>query len=141
MHDRHFDALTRRLEGVGGRRSLLGAVAITLLARSVLPESALACKKVGRKCDKTKDCCDGAKCKNDKCKCKNRFTKCDKRCYDLDKDEKHCGTCNASCGCDEACCSGQCIDLQRDNLHCGACGAACPDPIDYACLDGECVPR
>jgi hypothetical protein len=113
MDDQRFDALTRHLGRLANRRSLLGA-SLALLGRSALPESALACKKVGRKCDKNKACCDHAKCKGDKkdqkgkCRCKSGYKECNKRCYDLDKDRQNCGACGNACLTPEACCDGEC---------------------------------
>ncbi len=141
MAEHWIEAITRHLATELGRRRFGIAAATSLVATMLASRPALACKKVGRKCDKNTDCCDGATCKKGKCSCKNRFTKCNKKCYDLDKDETHCGNCNTTCDPSETCCSGDCVDLQHNTLHCGACNAPCPDPIDYACIDGECIPR
>ncbi len=122
MDRQHFDALTRHLVSITARRSLLGAFAAALLGRLALPESALACKKVGKKCDKNKDCCDGARCKGDKkdkkgkCRCKSSFTTCNKTC------------CSAS----DECFDGACVTPP------GGCppGAdSCGNGVDIFCGD------
>jgi hypothetical protein len=125
MDDQQFDALTRRLGSITNRRSLLGAVATALLGRSALPESALACKKVGKKCDKTKDCCDGARCKGDRkdkkgrCRCKGGRKECGGKCKNLDTDEKHCGSCNNSCPeFFKNCVDGECLSCLPGADHC-----------------------
>ena len=146
MDDQHFDTLTRRLGSITNRRSLLGAVATALLGRSALPESVLACKKVGKMCDKNKDCCDGARCKGDtkdkkgKCKCKSGWKDCDgdKKCERLNTDE-HCGSCGNACTPVQGCCEGtSCIELVDNNEHCGACGNACP--AGTFCDSVTCIP-
>ena len=115
MDPRSFDAFARQLTtGLPRRRTLAllaGAVA-SLFARGADTVEA-GCKKVGKKCDKNKDCCDGAKCKKDTCKCKSGKTECGGKCYDLGKDEKHCGSCGNGCIGNELCTSGVCIDPAR----------------------------
>ena len=115
MNRQRFDALARALSGTQPRRQVVGGLMFAGATALLLPKRALAGngKKVGKKCDKNKDCIDGAKCKKDECKCKNRFTKCNKKCYDLDKDEKHCGACNTRCTEHELCLSGVCINPNR----------------------------
>lgn len=117
MNAQWFDGLTRQLAMRQPRRTTIalavGALATVLAGRN--RDAQASCKKVGKTCDKNKDCCDGAQCKKDKCKCKckNGFTKCGKKCYDLDKDEKHCGSCNIQCAEDdgEICDNGQCVNV------------------------------
>jgi hypothetical protein len=65
MDERRFDRIARRLGHGIPRRPLIAAAAATVLAALQRPQSALACKKVGKKCDKNNDCCDGARCKGD----------------------------------------------------------------------------
>jgi hypothetical protein len=110
-----LDVFARRIQSDLSRRNALVLLAGALASGSAFPQPTLAGngKKVGKKCDKNKDCIDGAKCKKDECKCKNRFTKCNKKCYDLDKDEKHCGACNTRCTEHELCLSGVCINPNR----------------------------
>jgi hypothetical protein len=110
MNGHLFDMLARALTGAQPRRHVVGGLMIAGVTALLLPERSLAAKKVGKKCDKSKDCVDGAKCKKDKCTCKSRFTKCNKKCYDLDKDDKHCGQCGNTCNDNETCTSGVCID-------------------------------
>lgn len=128
------------------RRSVIGLLAVG--AALVHPQLALACKKVGKTCDKDGDCCDGAKCKNKTCRCKSGYTKCDKRCYDLDNDEQHCGTCGNACKTGETCCTfsrseqePRCFDLSSDTT---ACGTTCDTAVnclntDQICVAGACV--
>lgn len=151
MNATTFDALTRHLTGGLPRRKTLALLA-GVAAPSILfalPQSALACKKVGKKCDKDNDCCDGAKCKNDKCKCKAGYSKCDKKCYDLEKDEQHCGECGNACKVGETCCTfpepggalTNCHDLRTQTT---ACGTSCDNVVNclntgQVCVNGECV--
>lgn len=114
MNEQQFDDLARTLSAAQSRRRVIGGVMIAFTTALSLAEPSLGNgKKVGKTCDKNKDCIDGARCKKDKCRCKNRFTKCNKKCYDLDKDEKHCGTCGNRCVDPELCTSGVCIHPDR----------------------------
>jgi len=113
MNHQRFDTLARTLSGAPSRRYAIGGMLIAVTTALTRPGGSLAAKKVGKKCDKSKDCVDGAKCKKDKCTCKSRFTQCTKKCYDLDKDEKHCGQCGNTCNDNETCISGVCIDPLR----------------------------
>jgi hypothetical protein len=113
MDHRSFDRFVGLIGDAIPRRLLIAAGAATLLPALGGPESALACKKVGKKCDKNKDCCDGARCnggKRGKCRCKSGFTKCSgaKVCKNLRNDSKHCGACNTACDAGESCCSRVC---------------------------------
>jgi hypothetical protein len=148
MDDQQFDALTRRLGSITNRRSLLGAVATALLGRSALPESALACKKVGKKCDKNQDCCDGARCKGDRkdkkgrCRCKGGRKECGGKCKNLDTDESHCGSCNNACPSFAAVCvAGACQSCPAAADHCVSPGSSCQNDPGCFCLkrfeDGE----
>jgi hypothetical protein len=110
MAEHRIEAITRHLATELGRRRFGVGAATSLVATMLLSRPALACKKVGKKCDKNNDCCDGAKCKKDTCKCKSGRTECGGKCYKLDKDEKHCGACNNRCTGPELCLSGVCID-------------------------------
>jgi Stigma-specific protein, Stig1 len=139
MHQRRFDTLALVVAGVQPRRRIFGGVLSAISAALALPEIALACKKVGRKCDKNKDCCNGARCiggKNGKCRCKGGFTTCNKDCFNLDIDEKHCGSCSDACASGETCCNGTCVDLQTDLSNCGSCGHACGET--ESCVAGVC---
>ena len=69
------------------------------------------CKKVGKKCDKNKDCCDGARCKGKKCTCKSGLDECGGKCFDLDRDDQHCGACSTACVSPDACCDGVCSTI------------------------------
>jgi hypothetical protein len=131
-----LDTFARQLARSMRRRPAIGVLAGPLSFGLARPQPALACKKVGKKCDKTKDCCDGARCGGKKCKCKNGFSKCNKRCYDLDQDANHCGACNNACAAGETCCDGQCVDLQTDVTNCGSCGRACDENME--CVVGVC---
>lgn len=115
MDAESFDAFTRRLTtGLPRRRTIaLLAGLVSSLLYCVARTVEAGCKKVGKKCDKHNDCCDGARCKKDTCECKNGRTECGGKCYDLDKDEKHCGRCGNGCIGPELCTSGVCIDPAR----------------------------
>jgi hypothetical protein len=114
MAEHRIEAITRHLATELGRRRFGVGAATSLVATMLVSRPALACKKVGRKCDKNKDCCDHAKCKGDKkdkkgkCRCKSGYKECNKRCYDLDKDPQNCGSCGNACVPPDACCDGQC---------------------------------
>jgi hypothetical protein len=145
VDEQRFDNLARQLRHGMPRRPLIAAMAMTVLATLQRPQSALACKKVGRKCDKNKDCCDGARCKGGKkgkCRCKSGFTKCNKKRFDLDKDEKHCGSCNTVCAPGATCQDGICACARNDDAFaCGTSGVVCGPPCaeNEACVDGACV--
>jgi hypothetical protein len=114
MNEHWIDAMTRQFAaGLGRRAFTLGPVA-AVVGGALLPSPALACKKVGKKCDKSKDCCDGAKCKGGKhstCKCKSGLKECSGKCYDLDSDDSHCGACNTVCVFPFGCFSGECVPI------------------------------
>jgi hypothetical protein len=146
MDERRFDRIARRLGHGIPRRPLIAAAAATVLAALQRPQSALACKKVGKKCDKNNDCCDGARCKGDtkkkkgKCRCKSGWKDCDgdKKCERLNTDE-HCGSCGNACTPVQGCCEGtSCIELLDNNEHCGACGNACQEGT--FCDSVACIP-
>ncbi|MDF3038476.1 MAG: repeat containing protein [Thermomicrobiales bacterium] len=112
MDEQSFDAFTRGLTAIVPRRrtiALLASVVSSLLVRGAPPVAA-GCKKVGKKCDKNKDCCDGARCGGKECKCKSGFDECGGKCYDLDKDENHCGSCNTACAPGATCEDGACVE-------------------------------
>jgi hypothetical protein len=136
MEPRAFDDLVRHLAVGSPRRRIVGGLA-AVVAAGLTPNAALACKKVGKKCDKTKDCCDGAKCGGGECKCKGSREECGGKCYKLDTDEQHCGACGNACAGGETCCGGACVDLQRDATNCGGCGDACEATEE--CVAGTCV--
>ena len=139
-----FDALTRQLASRLPRRgvfALMTGAASSLLLGGIPPVAA-GCKKVGKKCDKNNDCCDHAKCKggkNGECRCKSGFTECGGKCFDLDKDENHCGSCNTACDPGWGCFDGVCVDLEEDENHCGACGTQCSP--DFHCVVARCIDR
>jgi hypothetical protein len=140
MDDERFDRLTRRLGYAIPRRPLIAAITGALFSTLKTPEPALACKHVGRKCDKNKDCCDGATCrggKNSKCQCKSGFDKCGNDCVNFDNNEDHCGGCDTVCAQSESCCDGVCNDFLADDANCGACGAVCDATEE--CVGGVCI--
>jgi DNA-binding beta-propeller fold protein YncE len=111
MDSRRLDALARLLASDAPRRTLLRGLGLVVPAALLglhQHGAAASCKKVGKKCDKSNDCCDGARCKNGECACKNRYQECQGKCYDVDKDERHCGRCNRACGNREKCRAGTC---------------------------------
>jgi hypothetical protein len=147
MDGERFDRLARRMADVRSRRGLIGgAIGASALLGS---QPALACKRVGRKCDKNKDCCAGAKCtggKKEKCRCKSGFTTCNKTCCPASSQECVGGICVTPpggcppgadfcseivitpCGGDPNCiCSRStegatlCGDTETENAVCGQC--------------------
>jgi hypothetical protein len=140
-----LDTLARQLARTTARRSAIGVLASLLSLGLASPQTALACKKVGKKCDKNKDCCDGARCKGGKkgkCRCKTGFSECSNKCFNLDNDEKHCGDCDTACAPGATCQDGACACARNDNAFaCGTsgnvCGPACAE--NEACVDGACV--
>jgi hypothetical protein len=130
MSERQIDALARMLADGLPRRRLLGGLAAGLTLSLVgRPRQAVlaGCAKVGKRCDKDKDCCEGADCKSGECKCKQGRDECNGKCYDLDKDEKHCGSCDTTCAAGEKCRDGICIGE-----------GGCPAGAD-SCLGGPAV--
>jgi hypothetical protein len=148
MDARSFDALTQHLtEGMPRRNSLavlIGGISSLLLGGTSRVEA--GCKKVGKKCDKNKDCCNKARCRGKKCKCKSGFTECGGKCFDLDKDDKHCGSCNTACATGESCVAGVCAEggctADRDSCAPDALCITCPDRPDSVCyVDNDGVVR
>ena len=138
MDEQPFDMLARRLARAGPRRPLFGGLAGAVLTRLALPETALACKREGRKCDRNQDCCDGARCKggkNGKCRCKGGFTKCGGKCKNFDTDENHCGNCNTGCAAGIPCSDGTCCIPVRGAFEepAGSCVSS-----DECCAGGTC---
>ena len=147
MDARSFDNLARRLTMGLPRRGALavmaGAGSSLLLGRA---PAVAGCKKVGKKCDKNKDCCDNARCKGKECKCKGRFSECGGKCFDLDKDEKHCGSCNTACAAGESCVDGVCAEggctAELDSCVEGARCIACPERAGSVCYrDDSGIPK
>lgn len=142
MDGRSFDALARRFTtGLSRREALTGmAGAGSSLLLGHAPASA-GCKKVGKKCDKNKDCGDNARCGGKKCKCKGEFAECGGKCYALDKDDKHCGSCNTACSAGESCVDGVCTEggctAGLDSCVEGAPCIACPQRADSVCYRDE----
>ena len=139
MDSRSFDAFTRRLATRLPRRgalALLAGGAAPLLVNAPPPARA-GCKKVDKKCDKNKDCCDDARCQGKKCKCKSGFTECGGKCFDLDKTENHCGSCNTNCSAGESCVAGACVEggctAELDTCAPDALCIACPDRPGSVC--------
>jgi hypothetical protein len=138
MTESRIDWLARRCAAGLDRRQLAAGVLTVFAGGVALPGSARAgCKKVGKKCDKNQDCCDHAECKGRECTCKNGFEECDGKCFDLDREEKHCGACDSPCAAEESCCDGTCVDLATDLGNCGACGRACDETEE--CVAGVCT--
>ena len=140
MDARSFDNLARRLTTGLPRRAALALMASSLLVGGAAPVGA-GCKKVGKKGDKNKDCCDNARCGGKKCTCKGRYSECGGKCYDLTKDEKHCGSCNTACAAGETCIDGVCAEggctTELDSCAEGALCLACPDRADAVCYLDE----
>jgi len=134
MDQRPIDHFARLLAGGVDRRRLIGSLAALLAGLSRPPAALAACKKVGRKCDKNQDCCDHADCKGGKCKCRKGYKECQGRCYDLDKDEKHCGTCTTKCAVGETCRDGRCDPAQLPPPP----GPCQPDCAGTTCGDDGC---
>lgn len=144
MDGKRFDRFTRVVAHVWTRRGVLGA-ATTGIGAFLNPGSALACKKVGKKCDKNNDCCDGAKCKggkNGKCRCKSGLSECPgvRSCKNLKSDLAHCGACGAACP-DFAgvpglvfCVAGACRTCPAGADHCLAPPATCEGRDDCFCM-------
>ena len=143
MHPQQFDTLARlTTTTLSCRRAVLALAAAALgsAAFGATPAAA-GCKKVGRKCDKNKDCCDGVRCKGDKkdkkgrCRCKSGLRECGGRCQNLDTDENHCGSCNASCAVGIPCSAGTCCIPVRGAFEepAGSCASS-----DECCDGGTC---
>jgi hypothetical protein len=153
MDGERFDGIVRALARVRSRRGVAGIAASVLGAAFLAPESSLACKKVGKKCDKNKDCCDGATCKggkNGKCRCKGGRTECGGKCFDLESDGQHCEGCGVTCADGEACVGGVCAEggCTAALDSCAAGGSAgtacmtCPNVAESVCyLDSGGAPR
>ncbi len=144
MDPQSFDTLARRflarLPRRGALAVLAGGVTAPLLGGS--PPVQAGCKKVGKTCDKNKDCCKNARCGGKKCKCKSGFTECGGKCFDLNEDEKHCGSCNTACATGERCVAGVCAEggctANRDSCAEDALCLSCPDRADAVCyLDND----
>ena len=138
VNARRFDALIRHAATGKTRRQILGAMTTLFGISLALPgHGAAGCKKVGKKCEKNKDCCDHAKCQGKECKCKSGFTECDKKCFDLDKDEQHCGNCDTACATGESCVAGTCAEggctVNLDSCAPSALCTPCPDRDESVC--------
>jgi len=139
MDGSRFDSLTRALTSsrLGHRKALLGGAFSVLLVGHASERAMAGCKKEGKKCDKNKDCCDGATCKGKKCKCKSGLTECGGKCFDLDKDEQQCGSCNTACAAGESCVAGVCAEggctADLDSCAPTARCISCPDRADSVC--------
>lgn len=135
MDAERFDRLARSMADVRSRRGLIGGGIGAALLGS---QPALACKKVGRTCDKNKDCCDGATCKGgkkEKCRCKSGFITCSKACCPAGSQECVGGVCVTPPG---GCPPG--ADLCSDGLA-TTCGdnpnCICSPSTEGATLCGE----
>ena len=112
MDARRFDTLVRLLVAATPRRQILGSMVSALLGGYAVARQAEAgCKKVGKKCDK--------------------------KCYDLDKDEQHCGNCNTACATGESCVAGTCAEggctANLDSCASSALCTPCPDRAESVC--------
>lgn len=142
-----FDSLTRSLTAGLPRRKALTIVLIGGARALGEPGPAAAgCKKVGKKCGRNNDCCDNARCGGKRCKCKSGFTECGGKCYDLDKDEKHCGDCGAACAAGDSCIDGVCNEggctAELDSCAPDALCISCPNRPGSVCyLDNAGQPR
>ncbi|KAL1563584.1 stigma-specific STIG1-like protein 2 [Salvia divinorum] len=52
-------------------------------------------------------------------------TCCNNKCFDLQYDNKNCGSCKKKCTFTETCCRGECVLLAYDKRRCSACNNKC----------------
>src|SRR5215207_1814453 len=69
-------------------------------------------------------------------RCSEGQTRCGDRCVNLQRNERHCGSCFHRCAEGEECVSGRCVNLQINERHCGSCGNRCPEGSE--CAGGTC---
>ena len=100
--------------------------------------------------DKKDNNCNG-NTDEEPCQCQQGFTNCNSTCYDLKKDNNHCGSCNTKCSSQQSCssglccdkgltnCNGTCVNLSYNTTHCQSCGKSCAQGQD--CVAGACQIR
>ena len=164
MDDFHFDAVSKHLSGLGGRRALLGALAALPLAGGLLgllsPDEVEAKDRRRRRKQRHQRRKNPGSRKGKTCKPKGIGTVCAGACGAI-ANRQTCGktvdcgpcpctpacdacftcdvgtqTCVAACAANETCCDAACVDLLTDTDHCGACGNACGE--GHECRDGVC---
>jgi hypothetical protein len=69
-------------------------------------------------------------------RCSEGQTRCGDRCVNLQRNERHCGSCSNRCRSTQTCCKGRCVNLQRNERHCGSCFNRCAEGEE--CVDGVC---
>jgi hypothetical protein len=69
-------------------------------------------------------------------RCPEGQTRCGDRCVNLQRNERHCGSCSNRCRSTQTCCKGRCVNLQINERHCGSCGNRCPEGSE--CAGGTC---
>jgi hypothetical protein len=143
-----FDAFARALSAQPTRRGVLrllaGAGLGGVLGARRRVAAAAACRLVAQTCDATRVCCAGARCATDSktCVCKAGFTACPlpaggRQCFDLQTDERHCGTCARTCdAATQTCSKGRCCPKATPtfcvtNPTTGA--GVCVDPCGGGC--------
>jgi hypothetical protein len=70
--------------------------------------------------------------------CPEGQTLCGERCVNLQRSERHCGSCRNRCRSNQTCCKGRCVNLQRSERHCGSCRNRCAEGQE--CVHGSCEP-
>jgi Stigma-specific protein, Stig1 len=69
-------------------------------------------------------------------RCPEGQSRCNDRCVNLQRSERHCGSCRNRCGSEQTCCGGRCVNLKRSERHCGSCSNSCAEGQE--CVDGVC---
>src|SRR5215218_8578845 len=69
-------------------------------------------------------------------RCSEGQTRCGDRCVNLQRNERHCGSCSNRCRSTQTCCKGRCVNLQRNERHCGSCSNRCAEGQE--CVSGVC---
>jgi hypothetical protein len=69
-------------------------------------------------------------------RCSEGQTRCGERCVNLQRNERHCGSCSNRCRSTQTCCNGRCVNLQRNERHCGSCSNRCEEGQE--CVEGVC---
>src|SRR5215208_5236041 len=69
-------------------------------------------------------------------RCSEGQTRCGDRCVNLQRNERHCGSCSNRCRSTQTCCKGRCVNLQRNERHCGSCSNRCAEGEE--CASGVC---
>jgi hypothetical protein len=73
---------------------------------------------------------------NDDDRCPEGQTRCGERCVNLQRNERHCGSCFNRCRSTQTCCNGRCVNLQKNENHCGSCFHRCEEGQE--CVEGVC---